>query len=162
MFSLLLRKHFADSLAIWAFEVHPRAERRLWMLNWIHVSQGGINLQKWLLLLSFIFSLILILIFSKSLRWGSKSKASKLKQMEPRSKLSLFFGNAEQTRFWGGKNPKEPNKKIYGCYRFLSQHEPVRSPAVSLKGEKLREYKEKKCLKNDIFGSFAKENVMYE
>lgn len=29
-------------------------------------------------------------------------------------------------------------------------------------GRKMHEYKDKKCLKNDIFGSFAKENVMYK
>lgn len=29
-------------------------------------------------------------------------------------------------------------------------------------GRKMHEYKENKCLRKDIFGSFAKENVMYK
>lgn len=29
-------------------------------------------------------------------------------------------------------------------------------------GRKMHEYKENKCLRKDIFGSFAKENMMYK
>lgn len=84
--------------------------------------------------------------------------------MEPRSKLSLFFGNSEQTRFLGGKKPqrtKQNNERgshLWGPISFcLNMNQYCFS-----EGRKMHEYKENKCLRKDIFGSFAKENMMYK